>query len=170
MLLTMLPSNTSKERKKFAGRKLVNDPTKEEIKSFNTIQKALLKPSFLVYFNNKKTLFIDLDSSRHGIGAIVYYIASPTIDKYPSRSKVRLILFLLRLLYGVEVRYQPTEIELASIIQILSKIHYIAESASKIIVYTDYSTTLSLAKQILLSKTTSIVKLNLKLIMVSNYI
>ena len=61
-----------------------------------------------MHFNSKRVLFIDVDSAKvGGIDAIVYYVDSelPAIKDSLNRLKVRLVLFLSRLLKSAEIRY-----------------------------------------------------------------
>ena len=61
-----------------------------------------------MYFDSKRVLFIDVDSAKiGGMGTIVYYIDGelPAAKDSLNRLKVRLILFLSRLLKSVEIRY-----------------------------------------------------------------
>ena len=126
----------------------------------------------LIYFDSKRTLFIDVDSSKvGGIDAIIYYLDGdkPGPKKYPNRKHIRLILFLSRLLKNAETRYWPTELKLAEIIWVLIKVRYMIDTATKTVIYTDYDIALGIAKQITLT-TSSTNKLNLRLVRASNYI
>ena len=93
----------------------------------------------------------------------------PASPDYPSRSDVKPILFLSRLLKDAETRYWPTELEIAGIVWVLSKLRHMVESAPKTVVYTDHGAALAIAKQTSLT-TSSTDKLNLRLVRASDYI
>ena len=171
LILTYLPRARNK-RKNFATRVEITILLDSELKFFYTIQVVLSKPSFLIYFDDKLTLYVDLDASKDfGFRAIVYYIFSnnPGKNGYPQKSQIRPILFLSYLFKDIETRYQSIELELIEIIQVLTKTRYIVELVLYIVVYIDYGAILEISKQtsIITSSTT---KLNLRLIRASEYI
>ena len=62
----------------------------------------------LIYFNSKRTLFIDVDFNKiDEIDIIIYYLDDnkSRLKKYSNRKYIRLILFLSRLLKNIETRY-----------------------------------------------------------------
>ena len=162
---------SGQERKNFALRSMLKEPSGAELDAFHSLQKALSTPSFLRHFDEKMELYVDLDASRSGFGAMVYHVKGPSVapGTYPKRSQVQPILFLSRILKDAENRYWPTELEIAGIVWVLRKIRHMAESAPKTIVYTDHGAALGIAKQTSLS-TSSTAKLNLRLIRASEYI
>ena len=179
MLLLPAPKSGN-ERKNFATKTLVGPPSRAEEESFRALQQALSKPTFLTHFDAEMTLYIDLDASkRFGFGAMAYHVANskttpktaPEIsrDLFPSRTDVRPILFLSRLLKDAETRYWPTELEIAGIVWVLSKLRHMVESAPKTVIYTDHGAALGIAKQTSLT-TSSTDKLNLRLVRASDYI
>ena len=142
----------------------------EEIASFNALQKALSRPCFLHHFDDSKALFIDLDASKEGgFGAMIYQVSGELQGYYPTRTQIRPVLFLSRILKDTETRYWPTELELAGIVWVLMKIRHMAETAPKTIVYTDHGAALGLAKQTTLT-TSSTDKMNLRLVRASDYV
>lgn len=160
------------ERKNFAIRAELQTPSDLELTSFHALQEALFKPSFLVHFDDKLTLYIDLDASKDfDFGGMVYHVTGDNVlkDAYPLRSRIRPILFLSRLLKDAETRYWPTELELAGIVWVLSKVRHMMESAPHTVVYTNHSATLGISKQTIMT-TSSTAKLNLRLIRASKYI
>ena len=168
-LLSSAPRAGS-ERKSFATRASVNNPTRSEEVAFRTLQQALSKPSFLAHFDSKRPLYINLDASKvFGFGAIIYHIDGELNNEYPKRSQVRPVLFLSRLLKDAETRYWPTELELAGIVWVLRKVRHMIESAPETIVYTDHGAALGISKQTSLT-TTSTARLNLRLVRASEYI
>ena len=169
VLLSSAPRAGSKQ-KTFTTQAGIEDPIPSEETAFRTLQRTLSKPLFLAYFDGKRPLYINLDTSKvFGFGAIIYYIDGELNNEYPKRLQVRLVLFLSRLLKDAETRYWPTELELAGIVWVLRKVRYIIKSVLETIVYTDYRATLGIAKQTSLI-TTSTARLNLCLVRASEYI
>ena len=160
------------ERKNFATRAEITIPSESELQSFYALQAALSKPSFLTHFDDKLTLYVDLDASKDfGFGAMVYHVFGndPGRNGYPQKSQIRPILFLSRLLKDAETRYWPTELELAGIVWVLTKTRHMVESAPHTVVYTDHGAALGISKQTSMT-TSSTAKLNLRLIRASEYI
>ena len=91
---------------------------------------------------------MNLDISRFGLGAIVYYMTSAikVEESYSRRSQIQLILFLSRLLKDIKTRYWSIELEIVGIIWVLRKIRYLIELALKTIIYIDYKLVLRIAK------------------------
>ena len=77
---------------------------------------------------------------------MIYQIDRELRGQYPLRSQIKPVIFLSRVLKDTEIRYWPTELELASIIWVLTKIRFIVETAPKIIIYTNYGIALGIAK------------------------
>jgi transposase InsO family protein len=165
------------QRKNFSATTNIDEPTKREIDSFETLQSLLSKPTYLVHFSPSRRLYIDLDSSKaFGIGAVVYHVkdddeASPQpLDGYPKRTDIEPVMFLSRMLSPAETRYWPTELEVAGLVWVLRKTRHLIESSKlPVRVYTDHGASLSISKQTTL-ETTSAERSNLRLVRASEYI
>ena len=188
-----------RERKSFSANTRLANPTDEELKSFTTLQDILSRPSYLIHFNPYWVLYIDIDASKDfGFGIVVYHDWEEASDAETSRKasgkelkqgsersegssstgytttktrvKIRPIMFLSRLLTDAEKNYWPTELEVAGLVWTVRKIRHLIESSkSRVVVYTDHSATVDIAKQGSLT-TTSTVRLNLRLVRASQYI
>ncbi len=170
-LLAKAP-RSGQQRQDYSKRTRIENPTDKEIASFHATQQALARTTLLVHFDNGLVLFIDVDTSKAGgIGAMVYHVDGkiPDPKNYPDRKKVRPILFLSRVLKGAETRYWPTELELAGIVWVLTKVRHMVDTAPKTIIYTDHGAALGIAKQTTLT-TSSTDKMNLRLVRASDYI
>lgn len=168
-LILAASPKSGQERKNFASRSLLQLPSEAELIAFQALQEALSTPSFLAHFDEEAVLYIDLDASKVGFGAMIYHLKGELIGDYPKRSQVQPVLFLSRLLKDAETRYWPTELEIAGIVWVLRKTRHMVESASRTVVYTDHGSALGIAKQTSLS-TSFTAKLNLRLIRASEYI
>lgn len=95
------------ERRNFARKNYLSEPTPVEKTAFKSLQRALSILLFLTYFDKKRVLYINLDASKEfGFGAIVYHIKGQVqAEAYPTRSQLQPILFLSRLLKDAETRY-----------------------------------------------------------------
>ena len=155
--------------------KLRYQPTDAEIKAFHDVQDAFKQPSFLVHYNPRRPLYYDLDASKDwGFAAIVYHIKGdpdPSTDVTKvARSRIEPIMFLSRNLNSAERNYWPTELEVAGTVWVVSKTrHMIETSEHPVVIYTDHSATVQIAKQTSLS-TSSTDKLNLRLVRASQYL
>lgn len=172
-------------RKSFAAITRLTNPTAAELLSFKILQEALSRPCYLIHFNHCWILYVDIDASKEfGFGIVIYHDWQEASDQSeeashsPSmgytttnkRVKIRPIMFLSRLLTDAERNYWPTELEVAGLVWTVRKIRHLIESSkSKVVVYTDHSATIDIAKQGSLT-TTSTVRLNLRLVRASQYI
>lgn len=97
-----------------------------------------------------------------GIGDILYYMKT-LYNLYLFHSIIKPILYLSRLLISVKTKYWLIELELARLIWMFYKTRHIIKAFQYItIIYTGYRVALRIAKQVLLSFT-STNKLNLRL-------
>ena len=160
-------------RKSFFSRIKIIKLTKFEIKSVQSIQKTFFKSIFLIHFNAKRQLYVDLNFSKEEkIDAMMYHVFDDRIffSKYSFKRNVQSVLFLNRLLTSVEIRYWSTKLKLTKFVWMLKKIrHFIEFFKLTTILYTNHDAALNIAKQIILS-TSSTDKFNLRLIRISNYI
>ena len=130
-------------------------------------------------------LYINIDGSKErGFGVVIYHDwdeAAPfnagTTSKaiatgYTTSSRqarIHPIMFLSRLLTDAKRNYWPTELEVTGLVWAVRKVwHLIESSVSKIVVYTDHSATVDIAKASL--TTTSTIHLNLRLVRASQYL
>ena len=175
---------TGHARKRIAHRTNLSMPTPKELNAFHQLQKLFSSPTVLVHFDETRTLFVDLDASKEwGFGAHVYHVmgdnATPSCvmrdtpilsGQHPRQQSQQSILFLSRLLNDAETRYWPTELEIAGLVWVVKKIrHMIEASRHDTVIYTDHSAAVSLVRQTSLN-TTSVDKLNLRLIRASEYL
>lgn len=147
-------------------------PTPKEIKAFHQLQKLFASPTILHHFDELRQLFVDLDASKEfGFGAHVYHVLpKASADDPPGQKSQQPIMFLNRLLTDAETRYWPTELEIAGIVWVVKKIRHMVEAAKlTTIIYTDHSAAVSIVRQTSLN-TTSVEKLNLRLIRASVYL
>ena len=162
------------------------EPSPEEMSAFQDLQDAFRAPTFLVHFDRKRKLYVDIDASKvWGFAAMVYHAQdeespeklsrqdelSPGNDKVPARNKVQAIMFLSKSINTAERNYWPTELEVAAIVWVVRKIRHMIEAseAPPVVVYTDHSAAVQISRQTTLS-TSSTDKLNLRLVRASQYL
>ena len=164
-------------RKIYSSKTRLNHFIEAKIKAFNTLQALLSKLSYLIHASTKRSLYVDLDTSKEfDFDVIIYHVKESWLRKtfskveYSSREAIESILFLNRLLILVETRYWLIELELVDIVWVLKKIRHIVETTNlSTMIYTDHDVALDIAKQI--SLTISFIdKFNLRLMRASNYI
>lgn len=174
--------NNGVRHKATAARLRLEKPTPQEINAYHQLQQMFARPTLLHHHDPKRQLYVDLDASKEwGLAAHVYHVKEDKpstrdtqIDlkapRHPKQKSLQPILFLSRQLKPAETRYWPTELEMAGIVWVVKKIrHLIEASTSHTIIYTDHSAAVGLIRQTSLN-TTSVEKLNLRLIRASEYL
>lgn len=187
-------SNNGVRHKTTAARLRLEKPTPRELNAYHQLQQIFARPTMLHHHDPKRQLYVDLDASKEwGLAAHVYHVKEDEPLRKPSRKpnagthetdtnavkptaahpkqkSLQPILFLSRQLKPAETRYWPTELEMAGIVWVVKKIrHLIEASTSNTIIYTDHSAAIGLVRQTSLN-TTSVEKLNLRLIRASEYL
>ena len=170
---TMLKSalKADNARKSYSSKTRIDDSTIDEIVAYKYIQSCLSKSNWLIHFDSTRQLYIDLNSSKkRDINSMIYHVSSSNNEQYFARTAIQLIMFLNRLINPAKSRYWSTELKLVELIWILRKIRHLIES-SKIstIVYIDHEASLDIVKQTSFT-TSSIDKLNLRLVRAFDYI
>lgn len=146
------------------------DPTEQEVTAFRDLQESFRAPTFLAHFDRKRKLYIDIDASKvWGFAAMVYHVKGE--KGILSKADVQPILFLSKSINAAERNYWPTELEVAAIVWVVRKVRHMIEAseASPVIIYTDHSAAVQIARQTTLS-TSSTDKLNLRLVRASQYL
>lgn len=162
-------------RKKYSARTLLTEPSSEELDSFNQLQSAFSRASFLVHFDSKRGLFIDVDASKErGFGVTVYHIKDVTnpenITTPPSRTALEPIMFLSKMLSTAEKNYWPTELEMAGLIWAVRKLRLMISSSDfPVTIFTDHGSNPAIVAQTKLTSS-SVDRLNLKLVRASMYL
>ena len=166
-------SKSENARKVYASKTKFAKFITEELNAFNEIQRHFVKTEFLIHYNSKRQLYVNLNTSEKDIEAIVYHIKNDKdfeFSIYSFRTSIQSILFLSRLLFSAEIRYWLIELEIASLVWMFRKIrHMMKSSISSSIIYTDHDASLSIAKQTSLT-TFFTDKLNLRLVRAFEYI
>ena len=148
------------------------DKTPELIDAYNQIKAAIQEAQILTHFDPPRQLYIDVDTSKRGIGVMAFHtIGDPTDDKeVHMQMKIQPILFLSRTLTSAETRYWPTELEVAGVIWAVAKLRHLINSSTRpTIIYTDHSAVIWITRQTSLI-TTSTDKLNLRLVCASAFL
>ena len=175
---TRLLKNAPKKgnaRQKHARTTQVDDPTEEELDSFNQLQSAFSRPSFLVHFDKSRPLFIDVDASNErGFGICVYHVKGnivlDNVKTPPKRGDMEPIMFLSKVLSPAETRYWPTELEMAGLVWAVRKLRLmVISSVHPVTVFTDHAANPAIVGQTKLTSS-SVDKLNLKLVRASMYL
>lgn len=76
-------------------------------------------------------MWVDLDASKEGFGVRVFHVKKGyevSAGKWPARTSMETILFLLRELSAAEKNYWPIELEIAGFVWTIKKIRHMVES------------------------------------------
>ena len=100
-------------RKTLATRFQLKEPFSDELKTFQNIQNAFCKNSFLMHFQHTKSLFIDVDAfKKDGFAVMIYHFKAFSFffkNSNPktalSRIDVEPIMFLFKFLNDFETKY-----------------------------------------------------------------
>lgn len=158
--------STVPKRAKEATHLALDNSTKDEIESVESLQEAFKNVTMLIHFNPDRKLYLDLDSSGMSIGAMIYHSEKDP----PTQKSVLPIMFLSRLLKPTETMYWPTELEIAGLCWVIAKIRHLIESSKyATIIYTDHQSLIQIATQTSRT-TTSLVRLNPRHLRSSEYL
>ena len=127
----------------------------------------------LAYFNPQSKLWIDLNASGLGFGAVLFHVKDNVDDpaKWPARTAMQPIMFLSRLLSSAEKNYWPTELEIAGFVWVLKKVRHLVESyRHPVIIQTDHSAILDIIKQSSITTMSSTVRINVHLVRASQFL
>jgi hypothetical protein len=151
-------------------------PTEQERLSFEALQAAICseKPGILYHHDPSRQLFLQVDGSlERGFGVMLFH----TKDTYvwePGQTipanKVQPVMFLSRCLTKPELRYGPSELEVACLVWAVRKLRTVIHSANQpVMVLTDHSATRGIVEQTTLN-TASTDRANRRLINASVYL
>ena len=144
------------KRQRLAARTIIENPSKTELKAFKDLQQLFASPKMLHHADKERILYVDVDASKDGIGAVAYH---STIDP-PTPKTMQPVLFLSRRLKAAEINYWPTEMEIAGLCWIVSKLKHLIEAARyPTIIFTDHGAAIQIATQTSMT-TTSLVRMN----------
>ena len=78
-----------------------------KIETFKNIQKSLFTSTYLIHFDNKRQLYIDLDFNKEmNIDEIIYHVTdNENFLNYFFRKSIQSIMFLSRFLSSIEIKY-----------------------------------------------------------------
>ena len=115
--------------------------------AFNTIKEAICQETLLAYYDKDKAVFIEVDASGQGLGAVLLQgnileeelLASPqTEGRYLSfRNRLKPIAFASKSLSDAETRYSNIERELLGVVWAVEHFHHYT-FANKINIISDH--------------------------------
>ena len=150
------------------------DLSNEEQKVFRDIKLIFEFFTFFIHFNKIRRLYIDLNAFKKWDFVVMIYHVQENFanDKVTfSRISMQFIMFFNKCLNEVEKNYWLTKLKIAKIVWVMRKIKHMIKiiECFSIIIYTNYSATMSISRQINLT-ISNIDKLNLRLIRASQYL
>ena len=171
--LTKSVTVSDSARKRQAIKTHLYDFTYEKRVVFRNLQTAFASSIFLIHFDRKRRLYIDLNVFKQwDFAAIVYHVLSDSFsDVTYSRTVIQSIMFFSRCLNEVEKNYWSTELKIVDIVWVVRKIKHMIESTEifSIIIYTNHFAAVSINRQIIFTIFNSD-KLNLRLVRTSQYL
>ncbi|KAJ5232494.1 hypothetical protein N7468_005450 [Penicillium chermesinum] len=176
LLLKDAPSKGA-ARRNLSMRTILDEPSKEELEAFATLQAEFTKAPWLAHHDPHRRLYADLDASKEqGHGVVLFHIKAEydhkDLAKPPPFTAVQPIMFLSRLLSTAEKNYWPTELEVSCLVWTLRKARHLFEAAPADlppVIYTDHSGTVTIATSSSLKSANSD-NLNLRLVRASQFI
>ena len=149
------------------------DFTHEKRVVFRNLQIAFVSSTFLIHFDRKRRLYIDLNVFKQwNFAAIVYHVLNDSFsDVTYSRTIIQSIMFFSRCLNDVEKNYWSTKLKIVDIVWIVRKIRHMIKSIEilSIIIYTNHFVAVFISRQIILTISNND-KLNLRLVRTSQYL
>ena len=167
--------------KSMTDRTSIEELITSELNSFYQLQSLFSRSIILIHYNLKCQLYTDMNvSKKFSFRAYIYHMKenhsfiralSKSFITTAEQKSLKSILFLSKTLSNAETHYWSTELEVAGLIWLIQKIHHMLESSEKLtIIYTNHFITLSIVYQSSLTSITSIDKINLQLIHISEYL
>ncbi|KZZ86573.1 Ribonuclease H-like protein [Ascosphaera apis ARSEF 7405] len=155
LLLKESPALAGAKRRNFSLKRDLLEATDKERAAFEELQAILKQGLFLHHQDPALPLFINVDASKeYGFGAVLYHARSDwagyrtqDYSTPPPKSKMLPILFLSRQLQGGELRFHPTDMELACIVWTLRKTKAFVDLSPRTVIYTDHVSNTYLAHQ-----------------------
>lgn len=174
-------SRTDNARKSFV-KTTIDSSIDEELKFFKVIQSNFQNSTFLLHFDVKRSLYMNVDAfKRYKFEAILYHVMRDSeIDiilkndktiKF-SRTKVQLILFLSKVLSTAKRNYWSTELKMTDLVWLVRKTRHLIEADFNVhiaLMFTNHTVVTNIARQMKLVFFNTD-KLNLRLIRISQYL
>nr|OMP83046.1 Retrovirus-related Pol polyprotein from transposon gypsy [Diplodia seriata] len=154
-------------------------PMEDRQAAYEAIREHLRNPPWLIHHDPERRLYVDVDASKRGFGALLYHVkGDPEPDVQNGKVQpwaddlIQPIAFLSRVLKSAETRYWPTELEVAGIVWVLRKAKHMLHAGSRKSTYffTDHHAATFIAQHYNLQTTSATDKMNLKLVTASQYI
>ncbi|RWA03570.1 hypothetical protein EKO27_g11536 [Xylaria grammica] len=150
------------------------EPTEAEMASFQAMQDAICKETSVHHHDPDRRLFLQVDGSKErGFGAMVFHL-QPNAEWHPgkvmSSTDVQPVMFLSRSLTHPELRYGPSELEVACLVWAVKKLRtVIGSSRDPVVVLTDHSATKGIVDKTTLDSSATD-RCNIRLINASVYL
>ena len=148
----MLKSFSIKDevRKFFSNRTLFDDSTFEKIDFFDQLQKTFSRTIYLVHFDKRRVLYIDVNVFKEReFEIMIYHFKIDFVKSKSSSSKnkeVKSIMFMSKILSQAKLKYWSTELKMTKLIWVIIKVHVMIRSSNQsTIVYTNHEVTSKIA-------------------------
>ena len=157
-------------RKIYFKKIVLNNFSTKELKSYKLLQKTFNRTFFLIHFNSKRTLYINIDVfKRREFDAMIYHFKFDADFVKSKRFDIESILFLSRMLNETKTKYWSIELKMCDLMWIVRRVRYMIETTKQIIViFIDHVINTFISKQTIMNSN-NIDKLNLRLIRAFTY-
>lgn len=129
------------------------EPTEPEIRAFEEVRDILSSDTALVHMDPDRQLFVQLDASGTGMGAVLFHAKRDYVWNQQGPippAQVQPIMYLSRRVNDAESRYFATELEVACLTWVLRKTRAIIQSSrvNPVVIFTDHGATPGIMRQI----------------------
>jgi len=103
----------------FVRKILINSSSKKKLKVYQCLQMQFAQDLFLIHFNFKKILYIDLNAlKKQDFEVMLFHLKENWLysENSLSRNLIKSIIFLSRKLNSAEKNYWSTELEIACLV------------------------------------------------------
>ena len=148
-------SKSNNVRKFYALKTKFTNFIAEKLNAFHELQKHFFKIEFLIYYDSKRQLYANLNTNEKDIKTMIYHVKNNKnfeLSVYSFRKSIQSILLFGRLLSFAEMKYWLTKLEMTELVWMFRKLkHMIKLFNLSSIIYIDHDASLSIAKQISLT-------------------
>ena len=157
-------------RKIYFKRIVLNNFSTKKLKLYKLLQKTFNLIFFLIHFNLKRILYINIDVfKRREFDAMIYHFKFDVDFVKSKRFHIESILFLFRMFNEIETKYWSIELKMCELIWIIRRVRHMIEIAKQIIViFIDHIVNTFISKQIIMNSNNTN-KFNLQLMRAFTY-
>ena len=157
-------------RKIYFKKIVLNNFSSKKLESYKLLQKTFNRIFFLIHFNAKQILYININAfKRREFDAMIYHFKFDVDFVKSKRFDIESILFLSRMLNEIEIKYWLIELEMCDLMWIVRRVRHMIETTKQtIVIFIDHVVNTFISKQTIMNSN-NIDKLNLRLMRIFIY-